>query len=226
MVEDNRAIQKTVPSETGLKWSEVNHFYTFLKLVGIPLLKVFFRVRGEGRHHIPSSGPCIVVANHSSYLDPVMLGATCPRPIHFIMLREYWEKPLLGWICRKAGSFPVAHNRPATAALRQALTILRNNQVLGIFPEGGRSPDGRLRPGKHGAAQLALRTGVPLVPAAILGSHRALPMGSALPRPLKINVRYGKPLVFQFPPSKKEYKDRLNEATKLIMQTIGDLARH
>jgi 1-acyl-sn-glycerol-3-phosphate acyltransferase len=204
---------------------EGTRFYALLKKVGVPILKLYFRVRAEGLHNLPSRGSFILAANHSSYLDPVVLGATCPRAIHFIMLRKYWDKPLLGWICKMAGSFPVDQERPAIAALRQALIVLRRGQVLGIFPEGGISPDGKLQPGKDGAALLALKTRLPLIPAAILGTHRALPRGKLFPRPVSVLVRYGRPVVFPNQMDPKEAKGNLAKATESITEAIRNISQ-
>jgi 1-acyl-sn-glycerol-3-phosphate acyltransferase len=185
-------------------------------------VKPFFRVRSEGIENVPRSGPFILAANHVSYVDPLVLAITCPRPIRFIMLREFWEKPFIGWVCRKAGSFPVDPLGPTTAALRSAMTVLHGGKVLGIFPEGGRSPDGRLLPGKAGVALLVLKTGLPLVPAAILGADRAYSRKMLLPRPYRITVRYGAPLTFPPPPPEKK-RDFLAQTTEVTMRAIAAL---
>lgn len=199
-------------------------FYSFLKVTLAPLVKIFFRLRGEGLENIPERGPFILAANHVSYIDPLVLGATCPRPIHYIMLREFWEKPLLGRWCRMAGSIPVDPRGPAAGTLRKAVGILREGKVLGIFPEGGRSADGSLQSAKGGAALLALKTGVPLLPAAIVGAERALPKGKALPRPYRVTVRYGRPISLPKPSSTWEKKEFLGSVTDIAMKAIGELA--
>ncbi len=212
------------PARSGAAGPEGTAFYRSLKALGTPILKAYFRVSGEGAGNVPSSGPFILAANHVSYLDPLVLGATCPRPLHFVMLREFWEKPFLGWICRRAGSFPVDPHGPAAGALRRAVRLLREGKALGIFPEGGRSVDGRLQPAKGGAALLALKTGVPLLPAAIIGAERAMPKGVSVPRPFKVRVRYGPPLSVPGPSSSQQKKDFLDHVTELAMEAIKDLA--
>jgi 1-acyl-sn-glycerol-3-phosphate acyltransferase len=170
-------------------------FYARLRLLGSPLVRTFFRLRAEGAGAVPPSGPCILAANHLSYLDPLVLAATCPRQVRFMMTRRFWEMPLVGWLSRRAGSFPVGTAGITPRTLRAALAVLEGGEVLGIFPEGGIPTDGRLRAGRPGAARLALRTGSPIVPAGIVGTSRALPKGHLLPRPVPVLVRYGEPVL-------------------------------
>ena len=209
----------------GASGREATAFYSFLKLTVPPLLKAFFRLGVEGVENVPGKKPFILAANHVSYLDPLVLGATCPRPIHFIMLREFWEKPIIGRLCRLAGSIPVDQRGPAAGTLRQAVGILRQGTVLGIFPEGGRSADGTLQSGKGGAALLAMKTGVPLLPAAIIGAERALPKGKAIPKPLRVTVRYGNLLEVPRPSTALEKRAFLDAVTDLAMEAIDRLSR-
>ena len=204
--------------------SEATFVYRCLRIFGTPLLRVYFRLRGEGTEHLPPSGPFILAANHVSFIDPLVLGATCPRPVHYIMLREYYRKPVIGWLSRKAGSFPVDPDGPATGALRRALGVLQEGKVLGIFPEGGRSQSDAPLPAKAGVALLALKGGYPLVPAAILGAERALPRGQFFPRPVRVTVRYGRPLTFSRPPRDGK-KDFLAEITERTMAAVAELSR-
>ena len=198
--------------------------YRFLKTCGTPLLRMYFRLRAEGVENLPTGGAFILAANHSSYLDPLAVGAACPRPVHFIMLQEFWEKPFIGTISRMAGSFPIDHSRPATGALRQALSILKGRKILGIFPEGGRSADGSIGSGKAGAALLAVKTGLPLVPTAIIGADRALPKGSSFPRPVQIIVRFGRALSSADEDGESNSRDVKEEITSRLMEEISLLS--
>lgn len=204
--------------------SEATFVYRCLKLFGTPVLRLFFRLRGEGTDNIPPAGPFILAANHVSFIDPLVLGATCPRAVHYIMLKEYYDKPVIGWLSRKAGSFPVDPEGPTAGALRNALRILQEGKVLGIFPEGGRSMADAPLPAKEGVALLSVKGGFPLVPAAILGADRALPRGQTLPRPVRVTVRYGRPLTFERP-SREAKKDYLGEVTRRTMEAIAALSR-
>jgi 1-acyl-sn-glycerol-3-phosphate acyltransferase len=139
-----------------------------------------------------------------------------------MMLREYWERPLIGWLAGKSGSFPVDQKGHTAGALRKAMAVLAEGRILGIFPEGARSPDGSLLPGKAGVSLLMLKTGLPLLPAAILGAEKALPKGRSYPLPYRITVRYGKPIALE-PPSPRDRKAFLQRSTGRIMGAIEEL---
>ena len=155
----------------------------------------YFRLSHEGREHVPADGALIVAANHVSYLDPAVLGATLPRPAHFIMVGGIWRKTGLNWFFRGMRSIPVdREGLMSRSALKAALDALARGEVVGIFPEGGRAlPDGSV-PALAGVALLARRSGAPVLPTGISGTFEALPRGRAIPRICKIRVRFG-PLV-------------------------------
>jgi 1-acyl-sn-glycerol-3-phosphate acyltransferase len=139
-----------------------------------------------------------------------------------MMLREYWDKPFIGWLARKGGSFPVDQQGHTAGALRKAMAVLADGRILGIFPEGARSPDGSLLPGKAGVSLLMIKTGLPLLPAAIIGAEKALPKGRGYPLPFRITVRYGTPISFA-PPPPRDRKAFLHRSTGEIMGAIEKL---
>jgi 1-acyl-sn-glycerol-3-phosphate acyltransferase len=185
----------------------------------------YFRLRVEGEEHVPAAGPCILAANHVSYVDPIVLATACPRPVRFIVDRGQYERLLVRWIAVPTGAIPVENNPRDLGSLRRALQALRAGSVLGIFPEGGRSADGTLQPAKPGAALLALRAGVPLVPVAIVGAFAAYSRHHLLPRPRPITVRFGAPVVFPAAWGERAAKGHLEEATALVMARIRELGR-
>lgn len=146
-----------------------------------------------GREHVPRTGPVLLIANHTSYADPPIVGASCPRAVHFMAKQELFFFPL-GPIIRSVHSFPVRRGEADTSALRKAVRLLKEDKVLLIFPEGGRSPDGKLMEFEHGAAFVALASGAAVVPIGIDGADRLLPRHSALVRPAKLRVRFGPPV--------------------------------
>ena len=146
-----------------------------------------------GRENVPRTGPVLLIANHTSYADPPIVGAACPRAVHFMAKQELFFFPL-GPIIRSVHSFPVRRGGADTAALRKAVRLLKEEKVLLIFPEGGRSPDGKLMEFEQGAAFVALASGAAVVPIGIDGADRLLPPHSAFIRPAKVRVRFG-PLV-------------------------------
>lgn len=210
---------------TGEPRAEGTAFYRVLKRFVPPLLRVYFRLRAEGTEFVPAAGGCILAANHQSYLDPILLAAACPRPVHYMMSHRFWAMPLIGWGARRAGSFPVDDDGMRPGTLRRALGVLRAGLILGIFPEGGITPDGRLRPAREGTARISIREGVPLVPAGIAGTRRSFPKGRVFPRPCRVTVRFGPPLLP--PPSTRdpeELQRRVEALSQQLMARIAELA--
>ncbi|TVM03801.1 MAG: hypothetical protein CV087_03600 [Candidatus Brocadia sp. WS118] len=199
-----------------------NCFFFVLKATGVVLLKVFFHIQVHNAGYIPRKGPLIVAANHFSYMDPVVLQSMFPRRIAFMMTEIYYEGrgkwlfQLLHCICvKEEGS-----NR---AALKQGMEVLNNNGVLGIFPEGGVSREGRLQEGNPGIGFLAIKSGAPVIPAFISGTYKALPKGAKIPKISRITIIFGKPMTFA-PVDDLEKKKGIEEITKSIMAHIENLS--
>ncbi|HEY5997768.1 MAG TPA: lysophospholipid acyltransferase family protein [bacterium] len=197
-------------------------FYRALRALSM-LPRWYFRLRVEGAGHVPAAGPCILAANHASYVDPIVLAIACPRPVRFIVDRAQYVRPLVHWIATRTGAIPVENAPRDLGSLRRALEALRAGSVLGIFPEGGRSDDGSLKAARPGAALLALRAGVPLLPVAIAGSFRAYSRHHRVPRPGPIAVRIGPPLAFPAAWAEHRGRGHLDEAAALLMERIGSL---
>lgn len=152
----------------------------------------------EGAEHLPADSPFIIAANHHNYLDGIVLAAAVPRPIAFLVMPRVWHAtPLHPLLHRHIGSIPLNLSRPDVGALRRALAVLGSGGAIGIFPEGPFSLRGRLEPGLPGVGLLALRSGVPVVPAGIRGTYAAL-VGRRgyVPRRHPISVRFGTPRRF------------------------------
>jgi 1-acyl-sn-glycerol-3-phosphate acyltransferase len=197
-------------------------FYRALRALSA-LPRWYFRLSVEGAGHVPPTGPCILAANHASYVDPIVLAIACPRPVRFIVDRAQYVRPLVHWIATRTGAIPVENTPRDLGSLRRALEALRAGSVLGIFPEGGRSDDGSLKAAKPGAALLALRAGVPLLPVAIAGSFAAYSRHHRLPRPQPIAVRIGPPIAFPGAWTRDGGRGHLEEAIALVMGRIGAL---
>lgn len=169
-------------------------WYLFIKSVLWAICKVFFRLRLEGREHEPARGPFIVAANHASAIDPPIVGIALRHQAVYMAKHELLQAPVLGPLLRSVGVFPVRRGEPDRKAIRRSLEVLDSGGVLVMFPEGTRSPDGRLRAPEPGAAMIALRTGAPVLPAAVINSHRILPKRARWPRLSQVIVRIGPPL--------------------------------
>ncbi len=153
-----------------------------------------FRLQIEGREHEPSQGAVLAICNHVSAADPFIAGVALQRSARYMAKVELFRNPVLGWLLRSVGSFPVKRGQPDRQAIRTALQALSRGEVLVMFPEGTRSPDGRLTSAESGAALLALRAGVRVLPLAVAGTQHAMPKGTILPRRFPVVVRIGEPL--------------------------------
>jgi 1-acyl-sn-glycerol-3-phosphate acyltransferase len=158
------------------------------------LMRVLFRIKHSGMERIPGTGALLIVANHVTYFDPVWIGVRCYRTIHFMAWDRLFGFPPAGWLLRAFGAFPVSLENPEYGAYKTALRVLQDGKALVIFPEGGRSPDGRLKPFKEGAAHLALKTGASILPVVIHGGERIWNRKMRFPRPGKVWVEFLDPI--------------------------------
>jgi 1-acyl-sn-glycerol-3-phosphate acyltransferase len=179
-------------------------FYWFAKffLIG-PLLRITFRPTAEGLENIPEHGGAIFASNHLAVADSFFLPLVTKRRVTFLAKREYFTQSGLIGRLKKAffsamGQVPIDRSSAsaAQAAMSTGVRLLRENHLLGIYPEGTRSPDGRLYKGKTGIARMALEAGVPVIPVAMVGTDRINPIGSKIWRPYRVHVKVGKPLDF------------------------------
>jgi len=197
--------------------------YQALRASARAALGRWFDLRVEGLEHLPTHGPYIVAANHHNYLDGVVLGVALPKPIAFLVMPRVWRAtPLHPILHRQIGSILLNLERPDVGALRRALRALDDGRVVGIFPEGPFSVRGRLERGLPGVGLLALRAGVPVVPAGIRGTFQAL-VGRRgyIPRRHPLAVTFGPPRRF----SRNGEQGRLarGRTTQRIMDDIAAL---
>ncbi len=168
-----------------------------------PFLRLFCRPTIEGLEHIPAHGGAILASNHLAVVDSFLLPLMVPRRITFPAKSEYFTQPGLVGRLKKAffigvGQIPIDRSGGSAArdAMNTAVRVLHEGRLLGIYPEGTRSPDGRLYKGKTGVARMTLEAGVPVVPVAMVGTDRVNPIGSRMWRPRKVRIRVGEPLDF------------------------------
>jgi 1-acyl-sn-glycerol-3-phosphate acyltransferase len=178
--------------------------YWLLKYVILgPMLKLVFRPKVEGLEHVPDEGPVIIASNHLSFADSVFMPLMVKRKVTFPAKSEYFTgRGIKGWFVRAfmlgLGMVPIDRSggRAARVALDVGLSILRQGAIFGIYPEGTRSPDGRLYRGKTGVARLALESGAPVVPVAMLNMDEIQPVGKVLPKLQRVRIRFGPALDF------------------------------
>lgn len=179
-------------------------FYWLMKhwVIG-PLLTTVFRPWVTGLENVPRTGPIIVVCNHLSFVDSIFLPLMIDRQMAFLAKSDYFTgKGLKGWLVRffmtSAGQLPIDRTggKASEASLNAGLQILAEGGVLAIYPEGTRSPDGRMYRGRTGVARMILEAHVPVIPAAVIGTEKVMPLGSTIPKVHKVGVVIGKPLDF------------------------------
>lgn len=196
--------------------------YAVMRLLAALLCRLLFRIEVRGAEHVPRRGSAMIVANHSSVLDPPLLGVAAPRPLHFLAKAELFSIPLFGRFIRAVNARPVRREGADPRALREALRILEGGHALLVFPEGTRGPEGVLRQGRAGAGMLALLSGAPVVPAYVEGTGRAWPRGRRLPRPAKTRVTFGPPLSFR-EARDRHRRERYLDASREMMAAIARL---
>ncbi|MET9962678.1 lysophospholipid acyltransferase family protein [Streptomyces sp. NPDC006326] len=207
-------------------------FYHLLKHVLLgPLLRLLFRPRIEGLENIPSEGAAIVAGNHLSFSDHFLMPAILKRRITFLAKAEYFTGPglkgrLTAFFFRSAGQIPVDRSgRDAgQAALREGLGVLAKGELLGIYPEGTRSHDGRLYKGKVGVAAMALGAGVPVIPCAMVGTFEIQPPGQKIPNIRRVTIRFGRPLDFSRYSGLEGERAVLRAVTDEIMYAVLELS--
>ncbi len=196
--------------------------YRFIHSVLPPMLTAVYRPWVEGVEHIPTSGPAILASNHLSFLDHFFLPAYVERPIFFLGKSDYFS----GWqrhFFENVGVMPVDRDGgdAGEASLRKGEEILADGKLLGIYPEGTRTPDGRLYRGKTGPVRLSLRTGVPIIPVAMVGVFEIMPPGARFPRlGGRVGIRVGAPLDFSRYDGQADDRFALRSATDELMYEL------
>lgn len=197
--------------------------FAFIKAVLGPIIRLMFRTRVEGAENIPGDGPVILAGNHLTFIDSVIMPLTCDRQVMFIGKDTYvtgkgLKGRLMAWFFTGVGMIPVDRDggRGGVAALMTGRRILDEGKVFGIYPEGTRSPDGRLYRGRTGIARLTLMTGAPVVPFAVIGTDKLQPGGAGMPRPGRVTVRFGEAMEF----SRYEGMDRDRYVLRAVTDSV------
>jgi 1-acyl-sn-glycerol-3-phosphate acyltransferase len=187
------------------------------------LCKLFFRLRVEGLSNIPRTGAALIASNHVSHLDPPIIGVAARRVVFHMAKRELLTVAPLRWYMTTIRSIIVDRGR-GTQALLEAGSYLQRGEAVVIFPEGTRSRNGQLAKGHSGAVVLAIRSGCPVVPAAIIGSERAMTKGSKLIRPVPVTVRFGKPFQVAYDGDRENIpRETIERERYLLMEKIEEL---
>jgi 1-acyl-sn-glycerol-3-phosphate acyltransferase len=202
-------------------------FYWLMKHIFLgPLLRALFRPKPVGLENVPSEGPAIIAANHVSPLDTVLLPLVVPhRQVVFLGKAEYFQSWKTRWFFQGTGVIPIQRGGSESAtALQGAIEALKEGKLVGIFPEGTRSPDGRMYRGRTGVARMALASRMPVIPAALIGTFDAMPANAKVPKPHRVEVRFGAPLRFDDYSETEVDREVLRSLTDRIMEAIRALS--
>jgi 1-acyl-sn-glycerol-3-phosphate acyltransferase len=187
--------------------------YRFCRLLARIVFTLVYRLEARGISNIPRSGPVILCSNHKSLQDPITMGACVPRKVHYMAKAELFTVPLLGSLIKSIGAFPVKRGGVSKEAIRTAISLLQEGNVMGIFPEGTRNES--LGMGKRGAVAMALRSKAMVVPVALVGDYRPF---------RKMIAVYGAPIDMT-PFAEQGTTESAEQATELIMSRIAEMLR-
>lgn len=192
-------------------------FYRFVRGLISCLMHIFFRIKIEGKENVPQNEALVICANHISLLDPPILGVCMPLRLRFMAKEELFRNKLFGGLLRALGAFPIRRGKSDVGALRAAMKMLKDGECVAVFPEGGRSKTkGQMRKGKQGAALIAVKSGVNILPVGIAGDYRLFS---------KMTIRIGKPIPLeQYFDRKVESEELLAITNEKIMPAIAELA--
>ena len=196
-----------------------------------PLMRAIYRPWVRGVENVPGRGPAILAGNHLAVIDSFFLPIVLPRRVYFIAKSDYFngrglKGRLVAGFMRGVGMIPVDRSggKAAMNSLAQGLRVLQKKYLFGIYPEGTRSPDGRLYRGKTGVARLALESGAPVIPVAMVGTNLAQPMGKRIPRLVRVGVVFGEPMDFSQYAGRQDDRFVLRSVTDQIMYRLMELS--
>ena len=193
-------------------------WYRFCRL----LFRVYFRLYHRGRVYnagrLPDQGAFILAGNHISFLDPPFFGLACRREAFYMARDTLFRNPLANWVLRSWNCVPISRDRGDIGAMRTVLRMLAEGKAVLMFPEGTRSQDGKLQEARAGIGMIAARANVPIVPMRIFGTDQALPRGTTIPRPARVEIKFGEPFTYPLPP---DFDKLRGDAVKAVYFDIG-----
>ncbi len=206
----------------------VNLPYGLLRAFLTPFLMLLFRPKVTGLRNVPINGPVIIASNHLSFSDSIFMPLVVPRKVTFLAKSEYFTSPGPKGLLKKLtfialGQVPVDRSggRRSEAALITGLKVLAEGNCLGIYPEGTRSPDGRLYKGRTGVARLAIESGAPIIPVAMFDTDKIQPTGKVIPKIMRVKLIFGEPIYFTGDSTDMQV---LRDATDTLMRTLQEMS--
>lgn len=198
--------------------------YRSCRTLGRGLVRLLARIRTEGVEHIPLSGPCVLVANHQSALDPILVQTHCPRPVHTLTKSTQFGHFPFNWLLPRILAIPVRRYQVDPQVVRVALRRLAHGEIVGVYPEGERTWDGALQPLRRGTVRLLLRAGVPVVPCGLSGALHLWPRWASRPRRGEVVIRFGRPLDLGGYPDRESREAALPEAMERLRKALESLS--
>ena len=195
--------------------------WILFRLLGLLL----FRVQVIGAERIPREGGLLVAANHASYLDIPLLGSHFPRRMAFLGRQDLFPIPGFRWLCRWLGWIPIRHDRLSREGFHKASEMMKAGKVVVIYPEGTRTTDGTLKPGKQGIGVLVAETGCRVLPAHIAGSFEALPPEAKMIKPHRVTITFGSPIDFTGETGRYRDKEFYRHVSRTVMERIAELGK-
>jgi 1-acyl-sn-glycerol-3-phosphate acyltransferase len=186
---------------------------------------IYNRAEVRGIENCSVQGPCILASNHASHLDPPLVGAMFPGRLTFVAIEYLFRMPFIGFCIRHLGVIPITHDKASSAVemLKLSLKLLQEGKKVILFPEGTRSWDGKLKDFEGGVAMLALKTGAPILPIFVEGTHRSMPRGSRFPKPTKLRITFGSLLHPEDLPEDLSGKAKREALLKKLEQRIREM---
>jgi 1-acyl-sn-glycerol-3-phosphate acyltransferase len=172
-------------------------WYKFMRMILQIIAVLMFQIRHSGQKNIPTEGSVLMVSNHQSHLDPPLVGMACGRHMNFVSRQSLFNFGPFGWIIYSLNAIPIDREGIGLSGIKESLKRLKRGEMLLIFPEGTRTPDGQIKPFRPGFTSLAVRSGAAILPVAIEGAYQCWPKNHTFPRPGKVRVHYGQPILPQ-----------------------------
>ncbi|MGI9626203.1 MAG: lysophospholipid acyltransferase family protein [Longimicrobiales bacterium] len=198
-------------------------WYSFFKLIGRGIGFAAARTEVEGVENLPRKGGFFLIPNHQSVLDPILVQANCPRPVHSFTKSTQFSSPTFRWLLPRVNAIPARRYRVDPQVVRVALRLVERGEVVGIYPEGERSWDGSIQPLRRGTVRLLLKAGVPVVPCGVVGSYDVWPRWSKKPRRCRVRIRFGEPIDFGRHDTKQDREMALEAATRRLSEALQAL---
>jgi 1-acyl-sn-glycerol-3-phosphate acyltransferase len=196
--------------------------HAFLRILG----RLLFRLRIVGAEHVPKTGPVLIAPNHVSYLDIPLLGVMINRPLHFMGKASLFRGRWVGWLYRSLNSFPIERGSRSRIGLMEAVSRLKEGCCVAMYPEGGRSLDGRLQKPMPGIGMIVALSGAKVIPAYVAGTDKVLPVGAWMIRLHPVTVYIGEPLDFTDLIQKGDGKELYLQISRAVMEQIAKLEAH